>query len=808
MTIKKPCVHKGINKMIINFLKASFPLVKKFTHNSTTNSLSKQSYCMAKNFTSSAAPIENVQDLFDVTLINAQIGNCMLKGTLNKALNNESRKNSTSPHNLTQLWIHDVDHNLNILTPEEYIKKFFPQLINTSYMVQYSSSHLFSRYPKFHLFFLLAEPTSPQILNLYLKYINIKYELITELSKDGNNVLWPIDVSVTSNAKLIYIAPPQIETTAQKYAVDQPFKKNFQYLNVVIKQNDKVLPQHLTLPKGAVTSPAQIKDKLRRKLGLPKKKAKIKTLHSETYLANPDEMTITSTKEEGPYMRCNVNGGDSNKYYYYIDNPVFLYNFADEDGTVLLQDADPKYYASITKQMHTQNTIQQTLPKYSAFRDRLSDETFTGSYKSGFYKTKIANIPSWCTNRQITVIDQGNIPTVDYQFNPLKEATDNSNEYFFINRYIPPEIPKHPDPQYTDANPYTPTGDFPEIERIMRHITGNHEGTYQKFLNWIACLLKHKRKLQTIFLLHGTEGTGKGLFIDKVLRPLIGKNYVQQINTKHIDSRFDAWRETCLLAFLDEFKADRQQKQLIETLKGWATESYTTVEGKGSNQKKVQSFMNTIIASNEIDAIVINDADRRFHVSPRQDAKLKMVSYADTKKKIKAELTDFYFYTMFVHKHSLVDAATVELTAAKRALIEMSRSAPDRAVRALEEGDLEFFVTGMHEMTDINIPATIEAREYLKIMDKWIAQRNTTIPVARSEIGTVFHYLLWANKPQMMANAFSSYLNRASPKFADANGKKVCINGKRPMGIRMRWNLNDEDYSHLPERSTKLKAVK
>ena len=52
---------------------------------------------------------------------------------------------------------------------------------------------------------------------------------------------------------------------------------------------------------------------------------------SEEILENPDRMSIQITDDTNPpYIRCNVNGGDSNAYYFKLEDPTYMFNFKGE----------------------------------------------------------------------------------------------------------------------------------------------------------------------------------------------------------------------------------------------------------------------------------------------------------------------------------------------------------------------------------------------------------------------------------------------------------------------------------------------
>ena len=61
----------------------------------------------------------------------------------------------------------------------------------------------------------------------------------------------------------------------------------------------------------------------------------------ESILTNPDKVLIAvSDDSASPFIRCNINGGDSNAYYFNLTSPTYMYNFKDEP-IFEIEKADP-----------------------------------------------------------------------------------------------------------------------------------------------------------------------------------------------------------------------------------------------------------------------------------------------------------------------------------------------------------------------------------------------------------------------------------------------------------------------------------
>lgn len=85
--------------------------------------------------------------------------------------------------------------------------------------------------------------------------------------------------------------------------------------------------------------------------------------------------------------------------------------------------------------------------------------------------------------------------------------------------------------------------------------------TFEHWLNWLAVIFQHRCKPKTAWILHGTEGTGKGLIVNNILAVLLGRNYVQSKRASELEDKFNGWLEQALIAFIDEIKVSASVKK-------------------------------------------------------------------------------------------------------------------------------------------------------------------------------------------------------------------------------------------------------
>jgi hypothetical protein len=119
-----------------------------------------------------------------------------------------------------------------------------------------------------------------------------------------------------------------------------------------------------------------------------------------------------------------------------------------------------------------------------------------------------------------------NVPIWNYSFDPHRVEVVSFRERF-INKYIPSLLMSQTDL----PKDFIPLGygtshmlhhDCPRIAELLLHIVGGNVPVYDHFLNWLAAALQERDKLGTAWILQGTQGTGKGVFYEKILSPLVG----------------------------------------------------------------------------------------------------------------------------------------------------------------------------------------------------------------------------------------------------------------------------------------------
>lgn len=194
-------------------------------------------------------------------------------------------------------------------------------------------------------------------------------------------------------------------------------------------------------------------------------------------------------------------------------------------------------------------------------------------------------------------------------------------------------------------------GQFPSIERHIKEvICSNDETSYSYLLLWMAHLIqKPEQKVGVaLLLLSPGKGTGKDVFVDSILKPLVGTEFYASISRADaVIGRFNRTLERCMLCFLDEafFAGDIRAQKTLDT---YITSDRINIERKGIDSVQVDSFTRFILAANDYHAIHSSVDERRYLVLRVSERHKQDPNYFRplVDKHIPAELPGFLYHLL------------------------------------------------------------------------------------------------------------------------------------------------------------------
>jgi len=729
------------------FLASDRPIVKSY-HVNGRGTIKKQPYPFVSQFTSFKYSINSLQELIFCIQEFASQGHCMLKGALQRPLKHESRAGSTSPDSLTDWICLDFDGVTAFKTVDAALKAM--GLGDTGYVLQWSASHKVPNEKpglNCHVFMLLDEPQHPDTLKRWLKHLNLEhFNEQLKMTKSGNSLLWPLDITTCQNDKLLYIAPPEFD------GIDDPIKKD--RITIVERKYEKIdLSTHLTdLPPPNIIHEREHKalNVARKKAGLkPRRTYRFKAEDDFTYLPKPDAAQVTGIKSERGFTYLNLNGGDSWGYFHPIDNPTYVHNFKGEP-VYRTEELLPTYWAEIKAR------IQRVEPDaagkvYLAFRDFETATYWNGIYDAGSNKiVKLAQAKSETQLRHF--MKQHGQPIGD--FVPDWEIIFDPHAGYVI------------DQKNRKLNVYMPSKYFLEgcqtvetipstVRRVIFHALGSDEEVLEHFLNWLAVIAQKLTMTQTAWVLHGTQGTGKGVMFHQILTPLFGVQNVTARRMEELGSDFTEFMKNKFIVFIDEVASGNSlfHERIAAKLKNLIVEPRISVREMYKPSIIMSNFCNLIFASNSPRPVAIAPDDRRFNVAKYQGEALKITS--DEIAILALELPNFYSYLM-TRTADMDKARTPIITEDRLRIINLSRTSIDIGIEALKNGDFQFFEEMLVERTEILSPRIQMAYDqYRALIEEIKATKRTKL--SRDDLLIIFRWCV--DKVPEAPRKFTSMLN-------------------------------------------------
>ncbi len=763
-------------------LKANEPLTKSYTKRD--GEIIKTPYPMTWEFTSIEENIAALVDLKRVIEKHAALGHCLLKGQISRPLVAESRAGSTNTNDATEWLVLDFDglpeqievktdtnNTLRLpLTVDLVLKEL--GLDDISYVVQYSASYgINDKKIRAHVFMMLDRPYAAPLLKQWLVQKNHEVPFLRaamELTKTGNAIRWPLDISACQNDKLIYIAPPVLKGIKDPMGKEpriQLVKNKYDVVSLTSGINSTEKNKNLTH--------ARINE-LREASCLPKRKFNYKVVGSAEVMLKPDEAVITDMKVERGFVYFNINGGDSWAYYHPEDKPDYIYNFKGEP-TYLTKELLPDYWAEITSRGVTRTSSSGIM--YLAFCDRRTGTYWRGTYDTvndslDIYQARNeTQVRHFCAQHGIPIGDY--IPEWDLVFDPHDNVrVDIVNRT--VNRFRPSEYMKAV-VRKTQKCP-------PMIFKVLFHAIGEDVEIAEHFINWLAYILQYRNRAKTAWVLHGTQGTGKGLLTNNVLRPIFGAHTASR-RMEELNEKYNQFMSDTLLVFVDEvqIKALGNERGIMAKLKNFITEEFVPIRAMHANALEERNYTSWIFMSNMTDPVIIDKGDRRFNVGKYQPNKLDM-SDAEIAQ-IDSELQAFHDYLM-TYAVDTERVRQVLQSEDRDNMIAVAESSLDTISNALLEGNFEYFLDMLptDDSYQRNALTASKVDDY-KLVLKTLMLRTRpdgSCNVARDELRTIYDYL--SDNIPKSPNKFTSLL-----KHHRIHTSKVWVNNKAVYGIQCQW---------------------
>tara|TARA_Y100001938_G_scaffold149852_1_gene238291 strand:- start:4494 stop:6716 length:2223 start_codon:yes stop_codon:yes gene_type:complete len=346
----------------------------------------------------------------------------------------------------------------------------------------------------------------------------------------------------------------------------------------------------------------------------------------------------------------------------------------------------------------------------------------------------------------------------------------------FINKYVPSKYLQEPLPKKAVGMPKY-------IGKVLNHVMAGDPDIIKHYINDLADLIQTRRKRRTAFLLQGTEGTGKGLWFNRVLKPLIGRDYCNEMDQGPFINNFNSSLENNVLTLVNECRANFTSNRsadgaIVEKIKIAVSDSDLEIERKGKDRYNGKNNCSFMFASNRLKAVVLPLGDRRFNVAPRQENRIEFTDWwpggNEIERLMDKELQEFTFFlrTYKVDKKSI---GMVIQNRAKEIIQSLSMTNAEEFFLAIKNGD--------HVWLEENI----QERSGYRGEDDYLDARNLLTEVKKYDkiskvnLCKLYNYIVHPGKPVTMSSFGKSAAGHL-PEF-----KPVRINGRVERGISINW---------------------
>lgn len=786
-------------------LSARLPLTKTFVMSG--QALTVSPYPHVSKVTSHHETATTLSEFKDVLEAHALKNHCLFNGQLDRPLENESRAGHTKRQ--ARDWVVFDFDKVEGANAEEVIKTYLPaECQNVSYIVQLSASMYRPDVKSWsgHIFMLLEEPIEQQRLKQWFEYLNFHVPALTtqiELSDSLEALHWPLDRTVAYDSKLIYIAPPKCVG----------FKHNVKdHIKLVKKKREKLLIAPFN-PIDNVTVRQKINE-LRRAIGETEVQYELTTYEGHEMLRNANPSPIQNPRTSGDhYIRFNLNGGDSYAYFIDLRNPEVIGNFKGEPY-MLTKQVDETYYKTLKRiapHATSKTPLNDGTEILAFYATNQSSKIKIGQFdpverRVELHTSNESAARAWM--HEYGLAQKSYLPHYSLLFDPTSDVQfmhgNTVINTFRITDYMATS-PKTGTPSMLEELP-------PLTNKIIRSILGNPEDhVVTHFINWLAHVFQTRTKTKTAWVLNGVEGSGKGTFIEWVLKPLFGAEHVAQVTYANLNKEYNQFLENALFVVIEEadIRGVDNAEDVMSKVKNWIADDTITIRKMNTDHFNATNYSNFILNTNGRTPANISGTDRRFNFGERQDQRwyptVNELDIAHNGRELEA-FAD-------VLKRWPVDAYAASMvidTEAKRDAHEATTTINQQIADAVIKGDLQFFIdrtpTDVEAQADFtNRFATISL--FKQKLDLYVdhARRNQQITLKDDDLFILFRTLIPDSK---YFQDSTTWRRRHYKSLGLDVTKQHRDGGDRTRGVRVEWQLPTDLPAEMQQAEDKVTSIK
>jgi len=211
-------------------------------------------------------------------------------------------------------------------------------------------------------------------------------------------------------------------------------------------------------------------------------------------------------------------------------------------------------------------------------------------------------------------------------------------------------------------------------------------------LSFLGHIARGGRRINWAVMLQGVEGDGKS-FITPLMGAVLGSDNVKTIDGKTLESGFNDWASGSQLAVVEEVKLHGNNRHdVMNTIKPLITNSVIAMRVKYEGHYQVPNTQSYVLLTNFVDALPINNNDRRYFVlrsdfqtaeDVRSHLRKRPSYFVDLFKALDESPGALRRWLIEMPLHPEFDpVGRAPLTKARDYMIAMSRSAEDSDIEA------------------------------------------------------------------------------------------------------------------------------
>jgi len=343
----------------------------------------------------------------------------------------------------------------------------------------------------------------------------------------------------------------------------------------------------------------------------------------------------------------------------------------------------------------------------------------------------------------LVVLRDPKFPKYDHQtYRPDKPATFEEKGRTYFNTYRPETDVV---PVEADVKPFLDHTAYLIPDETERDI----------FLDWLALQVQCPgRKILWAMLVQGGQGIGKSYFRE-VMSVLLGEHNVSCPSNSAVHEEWTAWAKRCQLVVIDEFMTRRQLKmELVNKLQPMITEPYVSIREMYRVPYNQPNRFNLLMFTNYMDALPLDDDDRRYCIIYSKAAKKKEAYYRKLWDWTRAHYGEllYYFQHRKIQIHPLSRAPETQW---KKQLIQYSSPLTDWIITNIEDHAWPFScdIVGVRHLVGC-LPACLKPNlqnvgRALKAAGAKPVGTSDSIPLTSGEFArchSVRNHDLWADK--------------------------------------------------------------